>query len=240
MTQGEFLDIDDDKRTEHESYGLLSISRRQGGRSHLFGSAVEHHNTIALTISRAEHVRNLSHDWYRDTDQLIEVEMSPAQFAEAITTLNHGCGVPCTIRHLQGHPNIQEPPFESIRETFHNEFKEDMEKIAGRLVDDMREIEKVLEKKALNKADREMILKRLSMLHQEVKSNLPFVHKSFDEAVDKTVVQAKAEVEAFFTNAMIKAGQAALAGAPVEPVQVPLLDFQADNPPGGHDTTIDG
>ena len=32
--------------------------------------------------------------------EIIEIEMSPAQFAEAITSLNIGCGVPCTIKNF--------------------------------------------------------------------------------------------------------------------------------------------
>lgn len=88
----------------HSSWGLLQISRISGsGSQSLFGSSIKHSNTIALRIYKAKKHRSLSRDWYiNEGCPYIKIEMSPAQWAEAITSLNIGCGVPCTITQKDG------------------------------------------------------------------------------------------------------------------------------------------
>jgi ElaB/YqjD/DUF883 family membrane-anchored ribosome-binding protein len=60
------------------------------------------------------------------------------------------------------------------------------------------EVEQMFGSKAsINKGDREAILGKLRMLMQNINSNMPFVQSQFNEAMDKTVTEAKAEVEGF-------------------------------------------
>ena len=80
------------KCTTHPAYGMLSFSRRSGGKQSLFGSSIEHKDVIAMTLRHGEVTRNLSSDWYHGTEVIAEVEMSYAQFAEAITSMNMGSG----------------------------------------------------------------------------------------------------------------------------------------------------
>ena len=44
------------------------------------------------------------------------------------------------------------------------------------------------------------------MLMQDVNSNLPFVQRSFNKSIDKTVLEAKGEVEAFVMNKVTSLG----------------------------------
>jgi len=99
----------------HESFGLVGFSRVQGS-THLFGSHLErHHHFIVLRVHRAQVVHSsLGYDRHRTDGRvpIVEVEMSAAQFAEAITTMNVGEGVPCTIRSVEGCP--MEPVPEAV------------------------------------------------------------------------------------------------------------------------------
>ena len=104
---------DDEFEREHPSYGILHISRTSGGTSaiRLFGSPLAtHYGTIRLTISKGKWIHGLNHDRYFGMSKdFIEVEMSAAQFADAITSLNMGSGTPCTIRYVGGE-RVPDPP----------------------------------------------------------------------------------------------------------------------------------
>lgn len=216
-----------ENRETHPSYGLLQISRISGGVGNLFGSSIEHHGSIRLRVSRASICRDLHRTWYSDSGgRVVEVEMSAHQFAEAITTLNCGVGVPCTIRHLLGeHP--EDPPAVHVRKQFSDEFSADMKELADQLRRHREAVVAILEKKSLTKADREAVLEGLRKAEMEVGANIPFIHKQFNEAIDKTVAEAKAEVDAFVTHAVVSAGLAALT---VPAVSIPALSPPSEEP----------
>ena len=76
---------------------MLSFHRtRSSHASALFGSSIKHKDTIRLEISHGELERGLNHDWYHANKCIVECEMSQSQFAEAITSMNMGDGVPVT------------------------------------------------------------------------------------------------------------------------------------------------
>lgn len=88
------------EKKEHPSYGIIRIARSSvsGRGTALFGSSIMHNNVIRLTITPGVMERDANEDRFfpkeRMKDRLIEVEMSYTQFAEAITSLNMGQGVP--------------------------------------------------------------------------------------------------------------------------------------------------
>ena len=49
-------------KTSHPSYGTLAFSRRTGGATPLFGSSIEHRDTIAMTLYHADITRGLHED----------------------------------------------------------------------------------------------------------------------------------------------------------------------------------
>lgn len=209
-----------ERKTEaHESYGMIGVVRGQSTNpQNLFGSSIQHRSTISIVIHSAEHVRDLSTDWYHAQRQLIEVEMSQAQFAEMITSPNIGDGVPCTIRRIDG-KLMEEPPFESKKDIFNREFQEQMQKIVDEDTPYMQEALEILNNKSsITKGDRETIKSAISMLLQEVKSNLGFTYKQFQEQMDKTVQEAKAEVESFVETKVRSLGVDALRA------QMPVID----------------
>ena len=96
------------EKKQHPSYGMIRLSRSSigGGGTALFGSSIMHNDVIRLSISKGIMEREGSEDRFfaRESmkDQIVEVEMSYTQFAEAITSLNIGGGVPVTITRLNG------------------------------------------------------------------------------------------------------------------------------------------
>lgn len=191
-----------ENKEKHESYGMIGFSRSYGGERYLFGSSIPHNNVITLTIREGEKDRSLNKDWYHGRRRLIEVEMSQSQFAELITSFGHGDGVPCTIREVMGERK-EECPFNNKRMEFENEVKEHIEEIHADTEKLLKEVAYLFnEKKTLNKADKEKVTDLLNKINREIKSNTPFIMSQFNEQMDKTVKEAKGEVEAFTQNKM--------------------------------------
>lgn len=191
-----------DKTEKHESYGMISFNRSYGGERYLFGSSIPHNNVITLTIREGEVDRNLSKDWYNGRKRLMEIEMSESQFAELITSFGVGGGVPCTLKEVMGERKA-DCPFENKRMQFENEMREKVEEIHTDTENLMKEVMYLFnEKKTLNKADKEKVIDLLNKINREIKSNTPFIMSQFNEQMDKTVKEAKGEVEAFTQNKM--------------------------------------
>lgn len=193
----------------HESYAVAGFSRiSHGGATPLFGSSIGHNNTIMFRVHTAEEIRStdLSYDRYFPREQLIEIEMSQTQFAEMITTLNHGVGVPVTLRYFNGKPVDGEPPVENKRAQHRKEFKQKMIKFANTLKEDKNKLKSFLNKPKLSKEDKRLMTLMFDHLTTNIESNIPFFEKMFEEQMDKTVTEAKGEVEAFIDNAVTRTG----------------------------------
>lgn len=196
------------ERTEHESFGMIEIHRTQGGYPYLFGSSIPHNNKVSITIKHAEMERHLNSDHYYGRRQIVEIEMSPTQFAEAITNMNTS-GVPCTIRYIEG-KRMENCPFVGKREQFADEFEDKMRRIAKEL-DTLSELAQALtQTKAPNKDQKEAILKEVERIRMEIGDNLPFTYRMFNEQMDKTVLEAKGEFEAMVQHTITSLGLQAL------------------------------
>lgn len=202
----------DKKKEKHPAYGMLSWSRVQAGAGvELFQSPMRNRELICLRVKRANVERNLNRDWVHGEESIVEVWLSEAQFAEFITTPNRGDGVPCTLRHVKGEGTLPLPEFTPTMEIFTEEFKDDISDLTA-LVDRMAtEVTAVLDNPRSKKADRVKAAGLLEKLLQEVTSNLPFVHKSFNKAMGKSVQAAKSEVEAFIQSRIHEHGLQSIA-----------------------------
>lgn len=199
------------EKTTHPAYGMLSFSRRSGGRTPLFGSSIEHRDTIAMTLTHGDVTRGLNSDWYHGNGVIAEVEMSYSQFAEAITSMNMGSGVPVTVRRTEKDGRIPECDFINKKEQFQDELKERLSnatKTSRSLIDEVRSL--FNEKKTLTKADKEDIISKLSKVYSEIDGNINFTYEMFNEQMDKTVMEAKGEIEAFYQNKVNSIAQAVL------------------------------
>ena len=101
----------------------------------LFGSSIKNSSVVSLTIYPAYIDRHLSQDWHHaKTQPIIEVLLSPLQFAELLTTLNIGFGVPATLVQHEG-KHYELPKIPSKAEQFRDEVADDFRKIVNSLVE---------------------------------------------------------------------------------------------------------
>ncbi len=142
-----------------------------------------------LEVKTAHLWRNLNMDRIHGDKIIVRVIMSPTQFADAITSLNSG-ETPVTIEYLQGKGYFHEgAPFQNKVAQFNTEFREKIENVGA----DFDEVLKLAEE---TKAQKRLV-HALEQLKMHFVSNVPFVAEQFAAQMEKTVTEAKGEVEAF-------------------------------------------
>lgn len=211
---------------EHPSFGMLQFNRSYGSSSHaLFGSSIKHRNVVTLKITQGKMSRGLSNNWLFGGESYIEAEMSYSQFAEAISSFGMGSGVPITLRYVNGE-RIDDCPFYSTIEKFQEEFKERQDSAADVLKQGIKTARELLaEKKSFGKADIEKLLGILEHAGREQGGNATFIYNQFNRQMEKTVTEAKGEVEAFVQSKLHAIAMDALAnGNIIGEIDAPKID----------------
>lgn len=195
---------------KHDSYGAISLSRMSSTGMNLFGSSINNTSPIALRINEAEEDESYGSTKHRQGKRIIEVYMSPNQYAELITTMSLSEGVPCTINWMQGKGSIENPPRINKREVTERFVKETLGDLLEKL-HDIQEFASLLKKKSsVSKKDREKLSFDLRILEEHLESNIPFIEDIFREVMDKVVTEAKSDIDAFVTHAITELGLEAL------------------------------
>lgn len=201
------------KETTHPAYGIASIHRISGNARNLFGSSVYCDHYVELEITGGVEIENDSyHRFLPSGKSHIRVVFSPAQFAELITSMNIGNGVPCTIKNIAGE-RIDEIPDEihvNELDRQKDNFKNRMKDLSKNLHDAQDRIKELLSLPRLTKEQKDELRNVLYKGIQDIDSNIPFYMEMFDEATDNIVQEAKAEIDATVHNCVLSAGIKAL------------------------------
>jgi hypothetical protein len=204
-------------KAEHPAYGMIGASRVSGGTM-LFGSDFQHNAFVRIAVRRAYVRRDLSTDWPHAHQELIEVDLSEAQWAEFVSAMNIGFGVQCTIRHVQGEyaPGIPTP--EKRMDQFRAELAEDLSDSIEALAD----LEAAIDGLKLSQKQKDELLKKVDTSRSRLTSGLPFVATRFAEHMDTTVNKARIEINAHATHAVQQIGLKTLASE-----AAPILTYDA-------------
>lgn len=196
-----------EEKIKHPSFGQISVTRMSSGHGrHLYGSNMDHHNTICIHLHHGYKIRHLNTDWHC-TDKLItEIEMTPHQWAEFISSVGLSDGVPCTIRFLDDE-YLDLPEETPVRETFETEFRESISKASEKITTAINRWNELNDKKTLNMKDRQEIAKLLNQIQCNLNDTMPFIQTMFNESMDKTVHAAKSELEAWQINMLQTLGE---------------------------------
>lgn len=179
----------------HPSFGQIQFSRINSTGNRFYGSELPQEHYIEMRLYNSEIIRTLTSDRYHNTNTLVEVRMTANQFAELITSMNYGSGIPCTIETLPGQRVEQLPAMESQKEFIHRKFQERMKAFAAKIADNRKMAKAIIAKKTLSKSDQDALNWQLDWIVQETSQNIPFFAECFQEQMDKVVVEAKSEVE---------------------------------------------
>lgn len=186
----------------HPSFGALEISRVSGD-AELYMSPHRHQHYITLRIMSATFSRDLHEDRHFATGRLpyVEVAMSEAQWAHAISSLNMGGGTPCTITrrwaHMEGFERVAPPPRHvATRSEFDDELKEQVREALALVEEAMKTVADMMAGKAPNKGQLKELRDKLRTAHQQGGVNLEFTLQQFERAMDRATQSAKADIEA--------------------------------------------
>lgn len=184
--------MNENERFEHESMGMLELSRSHGADRLLFGSDVKHHEMFHLRLKKACIVFSGGGSRYCADQMLAEVTLSPSQLLDLFSSMNTQ-GVPCTIKYLSG-KSYEEYPQDAPR-TFEKVVKESLKNIEGTL-QEMKKLEKSVEEvmSSMSQKKREQIKREFSTLINNFQSNYAFYLRSINEAAEHVKEEAKREL----------------------------------------------
>jgi hypothetical protein len=143
--------------------------------------------------------------------------------------MNMGDGVPCTIDYVKGDVWDNEkrqhratPPETDFKVRAQGELKGEMNELSTRLEKLSNDAKAILQSKGTIKADdKKTLLYGIAMLIQEVNSNIPFVHECFQKSVERTVTEAKGEIDATYQTIRDRLGDKAIQEHKIE---TPILN----------------
>ncbi len=188
--------------------GMVAWHRNMGTPRTLFGTEIQS-NPITLTIKRASEERNLSRNWYHEERPIVEIEMSPVQWAEFLTNGNT-IGVPCTIVRVEGKP-MSEPKISEIAKQYSEEVEKSFDRFGGSFDDIVKIIKSTLDaNKSMNKKQMEEILNIINVAKYKVVADAKYVKSSFKEDMEEMIIKAKAEFNAYVENRIYEIGTEAI------------------------------
>lgn len=182
---------------EHPAFGMISVNRCQGTPRTLFDSEIQHSHTVRLTITRAIRRRMLNRDWLHGTRDLIEIEMSEAQWASHVASMGIGSGTACTLRRVEAEDGSGYAPTPDL--PYEPRMEQSLGEVRGAVDALLTDI-----KDALAAYEASKTVKNLRALHSTIENasgNAAYAAKSLSEHAENTVSKARADVEAMVLQA---------------------------------------
>ncbi|WP_340375781.1 hypothetical protein U5640_11920 [Streptomyces sp. SS7] len=179
----------------HPAFGVAVVTRRSGGGRSLFQSDLLHNETISLSVHEATRKRDLNHDWVHPGRELVEIEMSLAQWGSLVSSMGLGSGVPVTIRRTEHEPFVSEIPHQPRTAESLREVREVTDRMYARVKAATAALHEAIHEKKGVRATKEA----LSALENAVAgagSNAQFTVDSLVAAGEQVVAQARADIEA--------------------------------------------
>lgn len=173
----------------HPAWAMIGASRVQSSPpgAALFDSDIRHQHTVMVRISTASRRRDLNRDWLHAEKEFVEVQMSEAQWASFVSSMNTGNGVPCTVRRREDDYDVPGVLYEPRLQESMNETREAADEAFNAVAEAFAAYEE--KKNAAN-------LRTLKYAIQNAPSNIEFAGKSLTEHAENVVQKARADIEA--------------------------------------------
>lgn len=182
----------------HPAFAQMTISRVDGATT-LYGSDFAHMRYIRIRVVPSTLQRSLSNDLpMPGRNKHIEFDMSEAQWAAAVSSLNVGTGTQCTLVSLKGEPIPALPAPKPRTDQFAREVTQNL----ARARQTLSEAASLVAASGLSKVKQAEILSKLGNATHDLGSNLGFVAEQFEEHMDKTIQEARIEINAYAGTVM--------------------------------------
>lgn len=191
--------VPDERGNEtHPAFGRIAASRvsNSGPGSVLFDSDIRHGHSVVIRLSRADRRRDLNRDWVHETKVIAEVEMSQAQWAEFVSSMNAG-GSSCTIRAIPGDWQVDALPYAPRMQLHLDEVAKTADKA----------VERIKEALAAYKAHKTVAnLRQLELAVDGMTPNMTYAATSLTDYAEGVVSRSKADIEAMALDAARRNG----------------------------------
>lgn len=194
-------------RVTHPAFGQIEVVRSSvmgNGGVELFGSDLHHRHIITVRLKTAYINRSLNQDWVHSDRQLVEFNMSEAQWAAFVSS--HGSsGIPVTftIRPEDGSPLMRCPGIESPetkRQTFEREVREACEANTQNARELAEKIAACVADGKAGKGTLQELLKLAESLSDGMPKTMEYIQRQFSTAMEQTVEAGKVEMESYVYN----------------------------------------
>lgn len=203
--------VDETGDEHHPSFGVVTVTKSQGTPKPLFQSDLLHSTAITLRVESATRNRSLGKDWVLGRESVVEIEMSLAQWAAVVSSIGDGGGTPVTLRHTQRNGRIPDAPYKPRTESARAEVTGHVDKLLAELRTALDELDAAEDAKASVK-ERRAARDKLRMTLSNASLNAEFATRSMEQAVEKTVQQARADIETIIAQAAERHG---VTGTPI-------------------------
>ena len=202
----------EEREDSHPAFGVARVARGSGSGRSLFQSDLLHRETVTLSIHTAERTRSLHRDWVHPRRELIEVEMSLAQWGALVSSQGIGSGVPVTIRRTESELQVPGIPHEPRTAENIAEVRGKIGEMLAHARQTLVDLEEAIQDKRGVRVTRDA-LRAHSLALEHAAGNAEFAIKSLNEATEQVVSTARADIEAYILEAQQVTGQ----GASIEP-----------------------
>lgn len=203
--------MEQDKEYKKDYMGVITWGRMQSSAPvPMFGSEIKTDSPVYIRIANA-----CVYDWGgTPTDHhvlgehpaIVEIEMTPVQWAEFLTSGHMGDGVPCTITRIHGKRTspVEVRNLASEYDAHVTEKFEEFQKGIKRFED---EIEQVLNSgKTMGRTQMKEMLHSMKCFRENTPANLSYAHERFREDMANIAAKAKAEVNAYAETRLLNMG----------------------------------
>tara|TARA_R110002124_G_scaffold128157_9_gene288590 strand:+ start:3696 stop:4418 length:723 start_codon:yes stop_codon:yes gene_type:complete len=217
------------KKYTHPAFGMASVSRTNSatGPVNLFGSAIKHSSTISFKVHTAYSQRTLSKDWHFEDCLLLEFNMSQSQWTTLISSVNSN-SVPITLnyRAAEGASLMECPQIETDM-SLQQSLKEEVRQAVEQRIKDVEELtalsSQLLSSGRASKVQLSDLHKKLVSFSEGLPNTMAFIQGQSEKAIDETVANGKAELEAFTDDLAFRKGVDVLKHSAIASEIIPSL-----------------
>lgn len=228
------------ERYSHPAFGVISLTTTVGGSPTLFGSDIGHNQRVTIRVNKATLDRNGSRDFIHGHQQLLELELSHAQFARFIMSSGQGDGVPCTLTWTAQDGSL--PAIKKV-ETAYASAQRDIESTASaglsKMATEVERLGALIESGKLGKKELRDVHRHLSIWLENLPKDMAYSVSRAQCALERATADAKIEVETYISMSAQRLGLnnldglGAASGIQLEvPPQAALEEPRGDGAPG--------
>jgi hypothetical protein len=190
---------EDEVAEDHESFGYAKVSNVSSTGQALFGSDITHQHYVVLSVGRNRRYRSHGRDRYFNTEELVEVGFSIAQWGQLVSSFNQGSGVPCTIMRTAEQGLVPGAPHAPRLAESTAEVKASATKALANITEAVAALVDDFNANGGRKVLRSRV-EEVARLTRQAPGNIAYTTKVLDDHVEQVVNGAAADIEAMVND----------------------------------------